>query len=124
MRKRTSLEEVASTEFRWRESAEGILNDNWEMKSIIADHAEDLQRSFLRGFYNIQELRGGVVWANALDREAVELYGSDLAGGDQLKERVARRIMHHSGRLALSTLSSTPKQIAYIACNQRKSLVQ
>ena len=73
---------------------------------MAQDEAEKLKCQVMSGAITIDELRGGVCWANALEKEAVEMYCADLSIGDQIQERVARRLMHLAGATALKGLRS------------------
>jgi hypothetical protein len=104
-----TLEEFALSDSRWDEAARGVVDLQWELSEQVEIETELLARNVLSGAVKVGELRGGVLWASALDREAVEVYGSDLAEGAQQYERTARRIMHHSGRMALAALKTSRK---------------
>ncbi len=103
------LEIVAAAEYRWREAAEGVIWDKWDIQAEIYDAANVLLNQVVRSVVTVSDLRAGVAWASALDAEAVKLHGSDLESSDQRLERVARRIMHHSGRTALESVKSRRK---------------
>lgn len=95
------LTEVAATDSRYQEEAHGVVFESWDMDCIIEESAQTLRAQLLNGHITVDELRLGVIWANALDKEAVELYGSDFTTGEERVERAARRIMHLAGRGAL-----------------------
>lgn len=122
---RKFLQEVAVAEYRWAEAAYGIITDNWEMEGVVREEAELIRTQVLRGSVSLDELRAGVAWANALDRESIETYGAGLPEGAQAVERTARRVMHLAGRSALNGLKSRNRRlIAHVACNQQRNLVQ
>jgi hypothetical protein len=103
---KTKLVEVGLEDRRWAEDAYWALHGEWDLTEIAQEEASNLQGQVLSGAITIDELRGGVRWANALEKEAVEMYGADLSIGDQIQERVARRLMHLAGATALKGLRS------------------
>lgn len=109
------LIEVAQKDQKWSHDAEWAVAGNWDMNVIAEEEAWRLQQEVIKGEISLKELRLGVVWANALDREAVEVYGSDLKQGEQAVERFARRHMHLAGRLALTRLRNARLRTAHIA---------
>lgn len=119
------LQEVAVAEYRWAEAAHGIISDNWEIEEVVREEAELIRDQVVKGSVSMDELRGGVTWANALDRESIEKYGAGLPEGAQAVERTARRVMHLAGRSALNSLKNRNRRlIAHVACNQQRNLVQ
>lgn len=90
----------------WCESARGVITDGWEIDEVSEVLAHDIMNKILRKEISIDQLRQGVVWANALEEEAQICYGSDLTIGDFKFERTARRIMHHAGKLALDQVKN------------------
>lgn len=116
------LIEVGLADERWSEDAHWAVNNQWNFVEATEQDAELLRDQVLNGEITIQELRQGVVWANALDQEAVEMYGADLTFGEQQQERAARRLMHMAGRNALSGLRNARlRSVAYasrVATNQ------
>ncbi|MGZ6005344.1 MAG: hypothetical protein ACXWLH_04305, partial [Candidatus Saccharimonadales bacterium] len=56
----------------------------------------------------------GLVWANALDKEAVEAFSQniDMSEADVLEAK-ARRLAHHAGRRALSQVKSAHRRLIY-----------
>ena len=105
--KEGQLIEVALAEVRWADDAQWALYGDWDLSQIAEEEAENLRQQVISGALNINDLRAGVAWANALDREAFEQYGSDLRTGDQVAERTARRLMHLAGRSALNGLRNS-----------------
>ncbi|MFO0970836.1 MAG: hypothetical protein U0520_00585 [Candidatus Saccharimonadales bacterium] len=104
---KTRLVEVGLEDGRWTaEDAYWALNEGWDLSEMAQDEAEKLKCQVMSGAITIDELRGGVRWANALEKEAVEMYCADLSIGDQIQERVARRLMHLAGATALKGLRS------------------
>ncbi len=75
----------------------------WGIDEQAHHHARLLARQIDERRISQDDLRGGVAWANALDREAVERSGGNIAtlGQEDYFEAVARRIAHHAGRFAL-----------------------
>jgi len=98
------LIEVGLSDDRWADDARWAVYGQWDLVEIAEEGSRVLREQVLNGAITVQDLRDGVKWANALDREAVELYGSDLTSGGQQQERVARRLMHMTGRAALHNL--------------------
>jgi hypothetical protein len=117
------LADVASQDERWVYDAEWAAAADWDMNVIAEDEAVRLRRQVLEGQISLSELRAGVVWANALDREACELYGADFRSGAQVAERVARRHMHLAGRLALRDLKSSRLRIIHTVGIRRRPVV-
>ncbi|GEM_PF-3016710 len=105
------LTEVAVQYERWREAAEGVVNLGWETHDIVEEEAAHLTRAVICGHIAVADLRHGVQYASALDVEAVKRYGSDITTGEERVERTARRIMHHSGRTALSAVKTSSKRV-------------
>lgn len=99
----------ASSIDQWQEAATGILTEGWDMESEIELHTQRLVGLVLSNTVSVGELRGGVTWASALDREAVHMYGSDTREGECTYERTARRIMHLAGRGALNQVKNYRK---------------
>ncbi len=113
---KTRLVEVGLEDGRWTaEDAHWALNGDWDLSEVAQDEAEKLKCQVMSGAITIDELRGGVRWANALDQEAVEIYGSDLGCGEQVAERVARRLMHFAGRSALRSLRNKRLRVLEVA---------
>lgn len=106
----------------WIEAASQILTDGRNLKDETVVHGEYLSRLVIERNLEVSELRKGVVWANAHDREAVQLLRNisdqDLAYADKL-EVAARRLAHHSGRVALSNVGSNSRRAVYnVRCYQ------
>ncbi len=100
------IEHVALLEQCWRESAVGVMTDGWNIEEEGQYLAKILVSRVVRGAETIDELRGGVAWASALDAEGSSRQSSDLTEGDYRWERIARRLMHQAGRLALDDLKN------------------
>lgn len=109
--KEETIEQWALEHEAWRESARGVLTDGWDIKAEVEYFATQLAGEVCRGFVSVEELRGGVSWVNALDKEATERFGSDLSVGDFKFERTTRRIMNHAGRMALEQVNNKSKRI-------------
>lgn len=119
------LTEVGLSDVRWAEEACWAVYGDWDLAEVAEEEADQLRRQVLMGAISIDELRAGVTWVNALDKEAVEMYGSDLTQGEQRAERTARRLMHMAGRAALEDLKNNRRRlIAQVACKQAQNLVQ
>ena len=100
------IEHVALLEQCWRESAVGVMTDGWNIEEEEQYLSKILVSRVVRGAVTVDELRGGVAWASALDAEASSRQSSDLTEGDYRWERIARRLMHQAGRLALDDLKN------------------
>ncbi len=120
----SKIEEWSISIEQWRESARGVLTDDWDLQSEVELHADQLVSQVYRGVMTIRQLRAGVIWANALDSEATERQGSDLAQGDFVFERTARRIMHHAGRTALEQVKNQQKRTALTATYGKSSTIR
>lgn len=119
------LNEVGLSNVRLAEDASWALYGGWDLAEIVEVEADRLKYQVRSGEISINELRAGVIWANALDKEAVESHGADLTHGDQRKERTVRRLMHSAGRSALEDLKNKRRRIiAQVACKQAQNLVQ
>lgn len=103
---RNELTEVGLADAHWAEEAAWAIQGGWELTLAAENDALRLRGHVLAGVITLDQLRGGVAWANALDQEAVERYGADLSVGEQQAERVARRMMHLAGRSALNGLKN------------------
>lgn len=104
------LTHVAMQDARWADAAEGIVLWEWDQKVIVAEEAQILVDAVTSGRISVHELRGGVCWANALDAEALRLYGVNVKEGEERLERTARRVMHHAGKKALKRVGTRQKQ--------------
>ncbi len=104
------LTEVAMEDLKWQESAVGQMSDGWQFASEIESLSQNLIESVIAGRVSIKDLRAGVAWASALDKEGVAIYGVDISVGDQQLERLARRTMHHVGREALKVLKNSRRR--------------
>ncbi len=113
MQQNNRITEWALDEYVWAESVEGVLLNGWEFDTEVELHADRLASSVCTGQVSIKDLRRGVRFANELDREAVEVYGADLSAGEQQDERIARRLMHHAGRQALTLVKHEVGRIRY-----------
>lgn len=123
MSKKT-LSEIAMIDDRWKDAAQSIITGHSLIESLVQEEAVALKHRVLESDITMAELRGGVAWANALDYEAVELYGTDLLQGEQYYERTARRVMHLAGRLALNTLKNNHRRtIAHVVGKRMQNLV-
>ncbi len=105
------IEELVIGDIRWREAAQGIVDYVWTVKDEAWWLAELMVRQHLAGQFSVGELRAGASWANALDAEACRVYGGDLTVGKQQLERTARRLLNHSGRLALKAVGSEHSRV-------------
>ncbi len=113
MSQNNKIEEWGVGEYAWAESVDGITVDGWQLETEVELHAHRLARSVCSEQISVKDLWRGVRFANALDREAVEVYGADLSDGEQQKERIARRLMHHAGRQALLLIKDETRRVIY-----------
>jgi hypothetical protein len=96
----------------WHEATQEMLANGWVLTDQEEHYGNWLLELVLTDRVSVSDLRGGVVWANALDKEVMERSGGDIAaldGRDRL-EAVARRIAHHAGRYALDQVKSRRKR--------------
>jgi hypothetical protein len=112
------LSECATQNCLWRESAEAVM-DGADFDKEVEYLSERLIYAVHQGAITVRQLRLGISWANALDKEAVQTYGSDLEGEQQV-ERTARRIMHHAGLVAFGEVRSPIKRLRYIMEQSRQ----
>lgn len=85
-----------------------MLANDWELEAQAEEYGMSLARQVTQGSLAAGDLRAGVCWANALDREVVALSSTSaetLGQADHL-EATARRIAHHAGRYALGKVGS------------------
>jgi len=109
-----NIEIVSENEERLA-AAHRVVDLGWDAGIQAELRADKFREAVVAGDMPVSELRGGVVWANALDEEAVALFGSNLVElltkeGEQWYpaklEVAARRIEHHAGRIALNQVRS------------------
>lgn len=117
------LTEVATADARWSEEAQWAIAGQWDLDEAAQSSAEELRAAVLHGHLALSELRAGVAWVNALDKEAGERYGFDLRHGAQLHERTARRLMHLAGRQALRSLASRRQRDQLFATTHTRARV-
>lgn len=96
----------------WGESAQAVLTGGEDIKTEIELGSDRLVHDVRLGSLSVGDLRAGVVWANALDAEAVRAHGADIEAGEDTEERTARRIMHLAGRTALEQVKNHKKLTA------------
>src|SRR5690606_10815646 len=120
MKNHGELIEIASVGTNWGEVAREIVSANWLLHDQVCIEAGRLVGLVLSGSVSTEELRGGVAWACALDKESVAIYGSDITEGSQRLERTARRLMHQSGREALSAVGSRRRREMAFAQHSRQ----
>lgn len=105
----TSIEQWASSIEKWSRAAETVITDHIEFDDVVEVHMLAIAKMVCVGELEVNELRQGVIWASALDREAVESVGADINTGPWRHERMARRVMHHAGRTALERVKNERK---------------
>ncbi len=94
----------------WQNASAVIQAGEWTIEEWVQFNADRLIDRVLAGECSLNDLRGGVAWANALDLESVSM-GVDLHADDEDgKEALSRRLVHHAGRLALNSLKSHRKR--------------
>lgn len=102
----------------WTRASQQIILGEQDFGYTVQREGQQLADSVVGQELSIRELRGGVAWANAHDREVDQVIGcmdsQNICFEDQL-EAVARRLAHHSGRLALDLVGSNRKRDRYIA---------
>jgi hypothetical protein len=101
------LEDCMVLEGYWCSTAIKIAIFNADMTEQVEYFSERLVDAVCFGATEVNELRGGVSWANALDKEAVELLNSEdeILLADRV-EATARRLVHHAGRIALQQVKT------------------
>jgi len=92
----------------WDHAAQNVQFFGCDIKDQVAYCASGLIYQVLHATCTIDELRGGLRWANALDAEAVRL-GIDLTARGDGTEALARRIAHHAGRSALTRVRTATR---------------
>lgn len=77
-----------------------LLEDDQDQ--VINELAEKWAKSIVEGTLKLKDLKAGLAWANAMDREFTALYGSEISDNGKIStEFRARRILHHAGRSAV-----------------------
>lgn len=116
------IEDVIVNEQHWGMEAQEMLDWDWAIKDHAEYCATGLVNKIIRGQLTVDELRGGVAWANALDSEATAVIAEvDVIGEQDRLELAARRLANKSGRLALKQVGSERK--LYVAiCSYRQRL--
>lgn len=97
---------VAVAEARYATAADRIICQDSSLAAEVGYEAARLVLGVLREEISVQDLRLGVRWANALDHEVS--CATDMVDH---REFTARRIMHQSGRAALSRVK-TPGRLS------------
>lgn len=98
---------------QWHEAASELLVWGWDIEAQAEHYGEQLLYLVNRKNVGVKELRQGVIWANALDKEAVERSDGmiDSLAGDDRIEAYARRICHHAGKYALGRVKNHRKRL-------------
>ena len=118
------IENCAVNSQVWRESARGVMTDNWDFQETTEFLADYIVNQVMSSKIGLNDLRAGVVWASALDAEATERQSASLSEGDFKFERTARRIMHHAGRMALDKVKNRHKRLVLQIGYSKKSLLE
>lgn len=102
---------------KWLDITNGIILDRWSVDEQVELEGTVLADMVVQGQIDLDSLRAGVIWANALDREAVEAANGNIISlvQEDRVEALARRIAHHVGRFALEKVKSRTRLNAYIA---------
>lgn len=124
MKQATKIHEWAVNQEYYGESARAILTADWSFDHEVEVFSQELIGQVLDKSLTVSDLRAGVIWANALDAEAVEAYGPDATTGEAAHERMARRLIHHAGRTALEAVGTESKRIILSVRRRQKNLVQ
>lgn len=91
-------------------AAARTLRQDSTMDDEVRAYATEIVVDVLYGDITVHELRGGVRWANALDREATQ-YADTFSAVEQ----TARRITHHAGRMALGHVKTESRRVRWLA---------
>ncbi len=110
-------------EEHWLVAAQETLASELSIKDQAEHYGRWLAGLVVNRSIRVEDLRGGVAWACALDKEAVErsVGGINLLDGLDHLEAVARRIAHHAGREARGFTKTERHKPAYIAKLAAKS---
>lgn len=105
----------------WGEAAREMKNWQWDLAEEATLHGQELVRRVLAKTCTVQSIRGGVLWTNALDAEAVKLGVSIEEASQDGIEALARRLAHHAGLSALKAVGSKTRLINTIVKSKRIS---
>lgn len=109
---------------KWTEAAREMLAFDCGLREQTEYYSQRLISSVINGHISIEELRAGVAWANALDREIVERCDDiESLGSEDRIEAFSRRIAHHSGRIALKQVGSNTKMLVTIATRRKRTVL-
>lgn len=109
----------------WHDAAKDLIAWEWSLASEAELHGKVLSDGVVAGQLSVEDLRGGVVWANAHDREATMVLGACAADAihvDDQIEATARRLAHHSGKWALQQTGTEIRRLGYQARNRQAQL--
>src|SRR4051812_48742166 len=111
------LEDVVSADGQVAEATQDIVKGAAEMDDHVERLAFKLADAVNDGSLALADLREHVIWANALDREAVQLSGGDIANlaGPDYIEGTGRRLVNRSGRRALNSVKTDRHRQGYRA---------
>jgi hypothetical protein len=93
----------------WYVAANEMIAGEWELDDQAEYYGQLFVDQLLAGELSVKELKGGIAWANALDKEIVETTSApidELEEADR-REATARRVAHHAGRFAIHQVKST-----------------
>ncbi|HLC91475.1 MAG TPA: hypothetical protein VJC09_00305 [Candidatus Saccharimonadales bacterium] len=94
--------------WEWKLLANEIIDDGRDLEEEAERQGKTLTEKLIAGEVSIADLRRGISWVNALDKEVVETIDSpieELGHQDRL-EATARRLAHSSGKAALHEVRS------------------
>lgn len=101
-------------DLQWYAAAENIIQCGYDLDLIAHDCADELATQVAFELIPVTDLRAGVQWTAALNREVFELYGGWRADMhvDDYAEAVTRRLAFRAGRRALSLTRKETQRFA------------
>ena len=94
----------------WRVAAQEMITWGWELDDHAEYHGSLMVNQLMTGDLTIPELKGGIAWVNALDKEIAQTTNGghiEELGPDDRLEATAVRLAHHAGRFALQEVKSS-----------------